>query len=115
MHELSLADHLMKTADRYARENRAKSVCEITVQIGELSDIVGECLQTYHSMLRGDYELLKDSRLITETLPALCECTRCKTKYNPRKTGFACPACFSEAGKLIQGREFMIKEIKIKT
>lgn len=103
----------MKTADKYARENGAKSVPEIVVQIGELSDVVGECLQTYHSMLKEDYELLKDSRLKTETLPALCECTQCKTKYNPRESDFICPHCSSGAGKIISGREFIIKEIKI--
>ncbi len=113
MHEFPIAENLMKTADEYAKKNNAASVTEISVEIGELSGIVDECLQMYHSLLKEEFPLLKNSILKTSTAEVIYECSKCGAKYNPRKTDFKCPKCSASTGKVLQGYDFKINSIKI--
>ncbi len=113
MHELAIAEEMMKSAEQFGEKNDAKAVTNITVKIGEMSGIVDECLQMYHSLLKNDYPLLKDSTLTTQIDEVIYECSNCKTRYNPRETDYECPNCHSTAGTIIQGTDFIIDSIKI--
>ncbi len=114
MHELSVTENLMKTAEKYALKNNAAYVTEISVEIGEVSGIVPECLQTYHSLLKDDYPLLKNSVLKTKMVPSVCRCKGCGGEYNPHETAFKCPNCGSESAEIVSGYDMVIKSVTIK-
>ena len=58
-------------------------------------------------------ELFSDCELVIETLPAISYCEDCKESYSTLQHGKICPNCGSEHTYLLQGNEFIIKEIEV--
>ena len=62
MHELAVTEGMLKVVLRHAELNRAKQVVAITLQIGEMTDIVDEWLRRY-LIISAAVPLLRGRRL----------------------------------------------------
>ena len=51
MHELSVTESILNIVLKHAQENGAEKVLTIGLKIGELSELVGECIQHYFDYL----------------------------------------------------------------
>ena len=58
--------------------------------------------------------LLKNTELLVEKIPAITFCEDCREQYGTVEHGKKCPHCGSLNTYLLQGNEFMIKEIEAK-
>lgn len=112
MHELGVVFHVIKTVEEAAKENRLTEIEAVTLQIGEVSGVVESYLRNcWKWAVEKRSEILKDSALVVEQIPAVTCCEDCEKTYPTVEHGKICPFCGSEHTYLQQGNEFLIKEI----
>ena len=115
---VSLAAPAAKTvafaaSDFYAADQvTGEEVTSVTLELGEVSGVIGEYLSDCWKWAIKKEELLKESKLLIETIPAVTYCEDCKNTYETIAHGKICPDCGSPHTYLIQGNEFNIKEIE---
>ncbi|MDR0855055.1 MAG: hydrogenase maturation nickel metallochaperone HypA [Christensenellaceae bacterium] len=113
MHEMSLLVYVVDEVEKVAKENNAKKVETITLEYGEVSGILADCMVDFWELISKRSELLKDSKLILEMLPAVTVCNDCGKRYPTVEFAKVCPSCKSKNTELLCGSEFNIKEIAI--
>ena len=96
-----------------AINNNATSVETLSIQVGEMTGLIPQYLERYYpKAVEGT--ILNGSKLEIEYLPVKVECQKCNNTYHPdRSNEYTCPFCHSSESKLLQGREFLIKNIVI--
>lgn len=111
MHELPVVQDLIKTLDKESEERRIKKITEINLVIGELSGIIGECVQTYFDLL-SEGHTCERAKLNFTFLPSTLICSECGTEF-PHEKSFDCPLCGAQ-GRLKKGsgREFYVRSIE---
>ncbi len=111
MHELGVVFRIIDDLTELGKENELEKIHSVTLQLGEVSGVVPSLLTDAWKWAANRTELMKDSELIIETLPAVTYCEDCKSEYETVTYGKICPNCGSEHTYLLKGNEFMIKEI----
>lgn len=112
MHELSIATDLINTAIETAKQNDAKKVLSVTVEIGELAMINPEQLIFMYEVLTEE-NMLKGSKLQIVHVPAVMECPNCGYK-GPLEDKYtcACPKCGLTL-RALEGRDICLKTMEI--
>ena len=113
MHELGIVFHIIKTVEAAGRENGVKRVKAVTLELGEVSGVVGDYLQDCWKWAAARSEMLDGAELRVETIPAQTLCESCGEIYPTVAHGKTCPACGSQQTHLLQGSEMLIKEIEV--
>ena len=112
MHELGVVFHVIKMVEEVAEENSLSQIESVTLQIGEVSGIIDEYLKKcWKWAVAKKSDILKETSLIIEDIPAITYCEDCAKTYETVKYAKICPYCGSEHTYLEQGNEFLIKEI----
>lgn len=112
MHELGTVVYIMDTVEKLAVENELSEVASVTVEIGEVSGIIPEYIADFWLYSRKKSELLKNTELVIENLPAVTYCDSCGKTYKTVEYGKQCPHCGSYDTFLLTGNEYIIKEIQ---
>jgi hydrogenase nickel incorporation protein HypA/HybF len=112
MHELGIVFHVIKTVEDVAKEQELSKVSKVVLEVGEVSTVIPEYLEDCWKWACKRSELMKESELVHETVPAVTYCEDCKQTYETVKYAKICPYCKSENTYLIQGNEVQIKEIE---
>ena len=109
MHELSIAENLLRQVKGIVRGERLVGVFAIALKVGALRQIVPETLQeAFASLAAGT--AAAGAKIEIETIPPRVRCRDC----GKEKDGFlaACPSCKSVRIDLIAGRELFIDYIE---
>lgn len=104
--------HVIKKVKKVAAENDLREVASVTVEIGEVSTIIPHYLTDCWKWAADKEELLRGSKLVIRQIPAVTYCQDCTCTYSTVEHGKICPECGSEKTYLVQGNQFMIKEIE---
>jgi hydrogenase nickel incorporation protein HypA/HybF len=104
MHELSIADALLRIALRHADGRRIESV---EVQVGHLRQVVPDAL-TFAWTLVTEGTGAEGAKLIMEEVPAAGVCRGCGTESEWDAFPLACTACGSFDVRLVRGEELCI-------
>ena len=112
MHEMGIIVHLAKTLAQTAEEEQLNKIYSVTLKVGEVSGIMTDLFVDCWDYFKKKYEVLKDSELRLETIPAVTWCDSCKQTYETVKYGKTCPYCGSGETWLQEGNECIIKEIE---
>lgn len=113
MHELGVVFHVIKKVEEVAAENNITEINSVTLQIGEVSTVIEQYLRKcWKWATEKKSELLIGTELIVEVIPAVSYCEGCHQTFETVKHGKICPNCQSPNTYLLQGKEFMIKEIE---
>ncbi len=115
MHELSVTESILKIVLKHAETNDAAKVLSIGLKIGELSELVGDCIQHYFDYLSKG-TIAEGAIIEVERSPVIFQCTDCGNKFEvslKETKDFTCPQCRGAKVTLISGREFYIKDITI--
>ena len=113
MHELGIVFHVIDSVENIAIENKIDDVASVTLELGEVSGVVGEYLSDCWKWAITRTNYLKHSELKIETIPAITLCEDCNQSYETVKHGKTCPHCQSEHTHLIQGNEVNILQIEV--
>ena len=111
MHELGVVFHVIDNIKEVAEENQLTKVESVTLQLGKVSAVVPALLKDCWKWAVDREELMKGCELVIEPIEAITFCEDCKQTYDTIKHGKICPHCGSEKTYLLQGNEFLIKEI----
>ncbi|UTB31687.1 MAG: hydrogenase maturation nickel metallochaperone HypA [Methanobacterium sp. ERen5] len=119
MHELSMADAMVKTVLDVAEKNDATEVLEVTIEIGKLTMLNPEQLKFLLDVLV-ENTLLEGAEINIVEVPVEINCNECEY------TGAAnmddsdhylaiveCPECGERNVEITAGRECNVKNIKI--
>ena len=111
MHELGVVFHIIDDVTKVGEENNLTEIQSVTLQLGTVSTVIPDYLKDCWKWAVKKTELLKEAELIIEPIEAISFCEDCKTSFDTIANGKKCPNCGSEHTYLLQGTEFMIKEI----
>ncbi|MBQ1547407.1 MAG: hydrogenase maturation nickel metallochaperone HypA [Lachnospiraceae bacterium] len=112
MHELSVVFHVIDQLEEVAKENDVKEIKTVTLQLGEVSAVLPWYLTDCWNWAKKKHEIMQDCEMKIEKIDAVTFCEDCKQTYETVKHGKTCPFCGSGNTFLVQGNEFMIKEIE---
>ncbi|WP_026509293.1 hydrogenase maturation nickel metallochaperone HypA [Butyrivibrio sp. LC3010] len=113
MHELGVVFHIIDDLKVVAEENQLEKIDKVTIELGEVSTVIPHILTDCFNWAASKQDFLKNTKLSIETIPAITYCEECKKEYGTLEHGRICPFCRSEKTYLLQGNEFLIKEIEV--
>jgi hydrogenase nickel incorporation protein HypA/HybF len=112
MHEASITESVLSLALDKAREAGAKKVTRVNLVLGELSGVVGECLQMYFEVLA--QKTPADGALLSfEMKPTTLKCRKCSKVFSPPGHNWECPDCREADVEIISGRECYMESIEV--
>lgn len=112
MHELSIAYNIIEIVTAKASENNAVKVNEIEIDIGEVSGVVSEALETALEFAKKD-SVAKNAKVIINQVKSEAICNNCKTVFTPSDIISSCPNCNSFEINIVKGTEMRVKSINI--
>jgi hydrogenase nickel incorporation protein HypA/HybF len=113
MHELGVVFHVIDNIKEVAEEQGITHVEAVTLRLGTVSSVIPEYLEDCWKWAIGREPLMTDCRLVIEPVEAITYCEDCQTEYDTIAHGRTCPNCGSEHTYLLQGNEFVIKDITV--
>lgn len=113
MHELGVVFKVIDDVKEVAAANEIDKVESVTLQLGTVSAVIPDYLKDCWKWAVDREEVMKGCELVIEPIEAITFCEDCKQEYDTIKHGKKCPHCGSDNTYLLQGNEFMIKEISV--
>jgi len=104
MHELSLADAVVRIACRHAAGRRIESV---EVKVGHLRQVVPDALAFAFGLVAEGTEA-EGAELVLEEVPAAGVCRACGAESEFADFPFACAACGGLDVELVRGEELLV-------
>ena len=114
MHELGITQEILKTALEAAGARGAARVNDVTISVGELTEVVDFALQFNWDIVTQD-TLAEGATLTVKMIPPRSRCKTCSHEYDHDKFDFTCPECGGFIAETIAGRELQIDSIDIDT
>jgi hydrogenase nickel incorporation protein HypA/HybF len=111
MHEMGITQGILATAFDAAREAGATRITEITISVGEMTEIVDFALQFAFEALTPE-TMAEGATLVVNLIPARSHCLDCDLTYDHDRFQMVCPECGSLTVEMLQGRELRIDSIE---
>lgn len=111
MHEVSIAQSLLKIVEDESKKHEVSRVTRVHVRIGSLSTIVPDAL-TFSFEVVSDRTVAEGAELDIEVVPARGRCYSCNIDFEVETSLFLCPQCGGIAGELLSGKELEIVDIE---
>ena len=112
MHELAVTQSMFELVMEQAQKVGAKKVGRINLVVGELSGIVGDCVEFYLDLLsRGT--IAEGAELSFIMVPLKARCRNCCKSFEPKELDWACPYCGNVGMEIEAGRELFLESIEV--
>jgi len=109
---MSVAINIVDIALESARQNNAKKINRIVLDLGALAGILRESLEfCYSSACKGT--IAEGSELQVNTIPAKAFCPACQLSFESEQPVINCPGCGEVVFKLEGGHQLRIASINI--
>jgi hydrogenase nickel incorporation protein HypA/HybF len=112
MHELSLAQSILKIVQDHVPPQRFNAVQLVRVDLGRLSGVVAESLEFCFEALVAD-TALRNSRLFLNSIPLRLACAGCQDTFQSDGDIFRCPVCGGSRTTVVSGMELQVTEIEL--
>ena len=112
MHELSVAQSILKIAGARAEEAGARKITRIALDIGELTCINSDNLTFVFDVLKKD-TLASDSELVIRRIPLEAKCESCNRTFAVVEYRFSCDTCGSKKVNIVQGNETNLVSLEV--
>lgn len=110
MHEVSIAEYIVRAAEDAARKNQLGCIEKIVLEIGQFSGVEENLLRHAFSIIcKGTMLEKTDIEILSP--PLLLYCRDCEIDYLGELHDLRCPVCLGEHFETLQGREMLIKTI----
>lgn len=110
MHEFSIVENMVRTAESFANEHNIKHVSCLTIRIGALTGVISEYVSMYYKDLTPG-TALEGSELKVEEVSAEAFCKICGEVFDPTESEQKCPACGKSNYEILHGEELTVKEM----
>jgi hydrogenase nickel incorporation protein HypA/HybF len=112
MHEFSLATDVIKLAEYEAEKNGAGSVSEITLEVGNMTGIQADALETALEIL-SEGSILEKAILNIVTIKGKGICPSCGREFEMENRMDTCPVCNCFISEIRGGNEFRLVSMLI--
>lgn len=122
MHEVSLAISIIDCLNELIKEQRIRTIEKVTLQIGELSNVMPEALSfAFEAIIQSesatlseglDYYPLENCQIIIQRLPAKAICRQCQAVSHITHESKICLYCKGNNLEIISGYELQISEVE---
>jgi hydrogenase nickel incorporation protein HypA/HybF len=112
VHELSLADSMVREIEEIIKRENGKKVFSITVEMGKFSGVEREPFE-FAFPLVAEGTPVEGSELIIEEVQGIVKCSECQTETVLDIPFIKCKKCNSRNVKFIKGRDLLIKSLEI--
>ena len=109
MHELALADSIVRIASAHARGRRVRSVA---VAAGALRQVVPSALALAFALL-AEGTPLAGAELRVRSVPAVVRCRACGVASEQHGFPLACRACGALDVEVTAGEELLVEELEV--
>jgi len=114
MHEMSIALSLIDVATQQAIEAGGETVTLVEVEVGDLSGVVPEALQSAFTIARAKEPLLKSAELAIIPVPVTIRCHICGCEQpTVAMNDLRCRICGEPSADVVHGRELDVVAIEI--
>lgn len=111
MHELGLADAMLKMVDKVVKEEHLTEVNSVTIEIGDLSGVVPHFMSDCWEAVV-DRTPYQKTELIIKTAPGTLRCEDCQSEFLADLDHLSCPNCGGKKLTPLTGRDMTILEIE---
>ena len=113
MHEVSVADSLLKIAVDECRRSGYGRINNVRVSIGKASGVMPEALLFAFDALKAD-TIACGATLTIEEVPVAGHCSACNADFTTDESFvLCCPRCGSSSYSIHAGRELDIKDMEV--
>ena len=112
MHELSLADSMVREIEEIISKETATKVVSVTVEMGRFSGVEKEPFE-FAFPLVAEGTPIEGSELIIEEVSGIIKCSDCQSETELDIPFLKCEKCNSRNVKFIKGKDFIIKSLEI--
>ncbi len=112
MHEFSLAIEVINLAEREAGKNMARSVREITIEVGDMSGVEADAFESALELLVKD-SILDKARVKIIRTPGNGICNACDFEFEMNQRMATCPKCNCFPSVISGGQEFRVVEMVV--
>lgn len=113
MHELGLMTSVIDAVSDAARKSKATRILSVTLSVGEMTEVIEDCLEFAYEALTEDNPLFKDSKLTINMVKPKSRCLECGNEFEHDRFNLSCPQCQSFSCQLIAGRDMTIDSIEV--
>lgn len=115
MHELSIAQSMLKIIEDEMTKHSLTKVTKVKIIYGQISALVPEALETAFEVLTAN-TIFKDTAIELEMKPLVVRCGQCQQEFKPQADELVfmiCPQCTANSGhEIISGRELYIDHLE---
>ncbi len=107
--------NILDIALEHAAQYNAKKITKINLEIGELSGILPEWMQSYFNFV-SEGTIAEKAEIVIDWIPALIKCKSCGKKFQVNKENpqLICSECSDNSHiEILSGREYTIKSIEV--
>jgi len=109
MHELSIAESIVRIADRHAA---GRPVTAVTVKVGHLRQVVPTALEFAFALV-AEGTAVEGAALVLADVPAAGLCRACGARSEFDAFPFACGGCGGFDIELTQGEELQVESLEL--
>jgi len=111
MHELSIAQMILREVEAVAREHPGLRVKHVRLRVGALRAIEPASL-AYCYAASASGTRAEGSTLLVEAAPPTARCRACGTRFSVERFVFICPACGGADCETESGEELLLDSIE---
>jgi len=112
MHEMSIARSLFKLLNEAASKKKAKSITNISVNVGRFAGVETELLQrAFEVLVQGT--IAENSELQITIIDFTLLCKTCGKKTIKDEIDMSCPVCLHTNTTVVSGQEIFLTDFEI--
>ncbi len=112
MHELAVTQSMVDLVLDEAKKGGAAKVKKINLVLGELSGVVGDCVQFYFGLMSKD-TIAEGATVSFNTVATQAKCRQCAKVFEVKESSWVCPECHSVSVELVAGNELFVESIEV--
>ena len=112
MHELAITQSMFDLVLEQAGKAGARKVGKINLVIGEMTGVVGDCVQFYFDFLSKE-TIAEGAHLSFKTVPVTARCRDCDKVFELKEFDWTCPYCQGSSMEIIAGKELFVESIEV--
>jgi len=112
MHEMSIAMNLVDLAVKTAKQNQAKKINSMILELGTLAGVVREALEfCFESACKGT--IAAGAKLEIVSIQGQAQCEQCGHQFKCDQIAVPCPKCGEYVFNIQGGRELKLKSVNV--
>ena len=112
MHEFSMAIEVIELSRREAERNKANSIQEITIEVGDLSGVDADAFESALGLLVKD-SILDQAQISILRTAGVGKCNNCRNEFNMNHRMATCPVCQCFPSAISGGEEFRVVSLLV--